>query len=151
MKKIVLLIVAIFFLNKAVAPSYAATVTFTGVGTTLNWLTGANWSTGGTPTPADDVVINNNSSINLNIGVSISSLTLGNAVGNSTPTLIFNYNAGSIGPLTITNNLTVGPSATITHTASSNGTVYGTVNINVVSGSADIKGFINKINYILLT
>ncbi len=121
----------------------ATTITFIGVGTTLNWASAANWSPSQVPGPGDDVIINNNSSINIGSTYTINSLTLGNSLGTSTPTLIFNYNAGSSGPLTIdSGNLTVGPSATITHTAGTS-SIIGIIYINVVSGSADIKGNIN--------
>ncbi|MFA5392762.1 MAG: hypothetical protein WC306_03760, partial [Candidatus Paceibacterota bacterium] len=111
-----------------------------------DWFTAANWDLNRTPVEADDVVIDLTSTIDLPFQTQIHSLTIGNALGTTSPTLNFTYDAITSGALAIIGgNLTVNTGAIITHSAGTTA-VVGTIYIDVQGGDATIAGSIN-VNY----
>lgn len=118
-------------------------VFWTGLGDGTSWNDGANWSTGVVPTAADDVLVNETATVNVEASKTVNSLTLGNSGGTKTPTLNFTYDAiGGSAFIVDDSNLTVYTGSTITHAAGGSG-INGTINIDVQTGSATIDGSIN--------
>ncbi|MDO9231183.1 MAG: hypothetical protein Q7U36_01730, partial [bacterium] len=121
--------------NKA----YAYTCTWTGTSSTA-WATAGNWSgcNSTIPQTTDDVVINttgNQPILDLTGGKTINSLSIGSSAV-STLTLSNGLVDIDVNKLTITNNLTIGGSGTITSTAN---TTAQTHSVNMaVGGNVDI-------------
>lgn len=117
------------------------------VGGSGDWETGSNWSGGSEPGPADDVTIDANVTVTINASTTINKLTLGNASGTTTPTLIFDYDGISSGALIIDDDdLIIYSGATVTHTDASGGTINGRINFDVQSGNTTISGTIDVDN-----
>ncbi|MDR3643006.1 MAG: DUF2341 domain-containing protein [Candidatus Doudnabacteria bacterium] len=132
----------IFNFGGATQDAYNGANVWTGGGGDGNWETNANWSTGAKPTATDDVVINTATTVNINGGTTVNSLTLGISGGGTASVLNFNYNAVDlVSPLVTTGDLTVYGTAKITHTAGT-ASVGGKINMQV-GGNANITGAIN--------
>lgn len=143
---IVSVVLVSLFLKIPVSKTWAASVSWVG-GTDSNWTTATNWSTGIVPTSSDDVLIDVNATINLTTAVTVKSLTLGKSNGTATTILNFNYDAITVGALTIDGgNLQTYAGTTITHTVANLGTIVGRIKINVTTGDANIQGNINTDN-----
>ncbi len=120
-----------------------ATIFWDGGGDAVSWADPLNWNTDVVPDALDDVLIDMSTTVDINEPITVNSLVLGRANGGTSPVLNFDYDAIASGPLTLSNgNLTVYPSAVITHTAGT-GSISGKVNIDVQSGDATIIGEIN--------
>jgi len=111
----------------------AATCNWSGT-TSTAWATGTNWSCGSAPQSGDDVVINiasaNQPILDLTGGITINSLSIGSSAV-STLTLSNGLVDINVNKLTITNNLTIGGSGTITHTINILDNQTHSVNISV--------------------
>lgn len=121
----------------------AATIYWDGGGDGTSWADPLNWNTDLVPVPADEVLIDTSSTVNIVEPITVTSLTLGKSDGTAASILQFSYDAVTLGALTITGTeLRVYNGATIRH-IDYNGVVPAKVNINVQTGDALILGSIN--------
>ena len=122
-------------------------VSWDGGGGDNNWETATNWSNDSIPDTESNVTIDANVNVQLTATTTINGLILGDSSGTYSPTLNFNYDAITGGPLVLDEgNLTLYSGATITHSAAVGDTVISTISIEALLGDVDLLGTIN-VNY----
>ncbi|MBD3280747.1 hypothetical protein GF389_04460 [Candidatus Dojkabacteria bacterium] len=122
----------------------AVTIFWDGGGDGSSWDDPLNWNTDNVPVPADEVLIDTSTIVNIDVPISIKALTLGKSNGSATSTLNFDYDAIGLSPITITDyDLIIYPAAQITHSEAVGDTIGGRINIEIQTGDLLVYGTIN--------
>lgn len=122
----------------------AATIVWDGGGDASAWSDPLNWDLDRVPNTSDEVLIDTAATVIITAPITIKALTLGQVAGGVASVLQFNYDALSLGALTLTEgDLVVYSGTNITHLGGSTTTVLASIVIDVQAGDFDFYGTIN--------